>query len=245
MFDTQLVQERMIAIRDVEAIPEPEDLPDELKPWFGNGLTMWAKPEMYRKEKGEEEDEHESKLAKKYKREFLKPLRYYIGVDTSEGNTKDADFSVIEVIDEDGFQCAELRTKTKPFILAEVANALGHYYNDAMLIIEKANSGIAVLAKLNDDYGYYNLFKSVNFDGKKHQKEYGFSTNSKTKPKIINDMVEWFEKGWLTINSKQLLNEMLAFSFKGGRMEAQSGHDDTVLGMALALAGLRGGKYYR
>ncbi|MFQ9900778.1 MAG: hypothetical protein ACLRWF_03305 [Ruthenibacterium sp.] len=48
-------------------------------------------------------------------------VRYYIGVDVAEGLGGDCDHSCIEIINGDGYQCAELYTNTiAPYRLAEV-----------------------------------------------------------------------------------------------------------------------------
>jgi hypothetical protein len=114
-----------------------------------------------------------------------------------------------------------------------------------MLVIEKASAGHAVLSKIKDDYSYYNLYRSKEYDvrGKARRKD-GFTTNAKTKPKMIDDFTEWFEEGLLGVNSRQLLTEMLAFAYRDGKREAVTGHDDTVMAMAMAIQAAKEGKYY-
>ena len=219
LFDTERIHMRLNAIKGTEPIPMPKDLPESLKPFYGRALDLWET----------------SKIG----------MEYYIGVDCSEGIGKDSDFSVIEILDRDGMQVGELRTKTKPFVFAELCNDIGTYYNNGMLVVEKASAGHAVLSKLKDDYNYINLYRSKEYDKRgKARKTDGFSTNGKSKPIMIADMVEWYEKGLLCVNSKILLTEMLAFVFKDGKREAQTGHDDTVMAMAMAIQAAKEGKYY-
>ena len=114
-----------------------------------------------------------------------------------------------------------------------------------MLVVEKASAGHAVLSKLKDDYNYINLYRSKEYDKRgKARRTDGFSTTAKSKPVMIADFVEWYEKGLLCINSKTLLTEMLAFVFKNGKREAQIGHDDTVMACAMSVQACKEGKYY-
>ncbi|MDR1688817.1 MAG: hypothetical protein LBS21_09450 [Clostridiales bacterium] len=220
MFNTKRINMHLNSIYEKQTIPMPEDLPESLIGYFGNQLLMWGKP--------------------------VEDTEYYIGVDCSEGLGKNSDYSVMEIITLDGEQVGEFRSnKIRPFVFAQLVNDLGKYFNDGMLVVEKASAGHAVLSKLKDDFEYYNLYRSRQYDerGRARRKD-GFSTNTKTKPKMIDDFAEWFDNGSLKINSKQLLTEMLAFSYKDGKREAATGHDDTVMAMAMAIQAAREGKYY-
>jgi len=219
MFDIEAIHLRLNALDDVEPIPMPHDLPDSLKEFYGRGFDLWGLPRA--------------------------GVEYYIGVDCSEGVGKNSDYSVIEIIDQNGFQAGELRTKTKPFIFAKLCNDTGRYFNNGMLVIERASSGHAVLCNLKEDYNYPNLYRAGDYDkhGKPRRTD-GFSTNCKTKPIMIDDFTEWFEKAFLCINSKTLLTEMSAFVFKNGKREAATGHDDCVMAMAMAIQAAKEGKYY-
>jgi hypothetical protein len=215
MFNTDMINRRMSEIKDKKPIPMPEDLPKSLQRFYGHGLSLWSLPE--------------------------KDTAYYLGVDCSEGEFKHSDYSVIEIIDIRGNHVGELRTKTKPFIFAELCKDLGEYFNGGMLVIERASTGHAVLSKVKDDYGYYNLYRSR---GENRKTIDGYSTNSQTKVIMTDDFIEWFEKGMVHINSTFLLNEMLAFVFKNGKREASIGHDDCVMAMSMAIQAAKDGRYY-
>ncbi len=237
IFDTDLVQKRLLAIRDKDTIPMPENLPEVLVPWYGDGLQMWIKPELYweTKEELEERDKHSKRNKKPPTRR-----KFYLGVDSAEGWAGKSDYSVIEVMNEDGEQCAEFRTnKMKPYRLAEIINALGLYYNEALVNVEKASSGIAVLECLDEKYEYFNLFRSKDPEQHGARRKNGYIMNSRTKTLLVNSFAQWFENDMVTINSKQLLTEMLAFSYKGGKMEAATGKDDTVISFGLCIMGFK------
>ena len=197
------------------------DLPHELMKFYGKSFFMYQLPK-----KGE---------------------RYYIGVDTSEGLGKD--YSTCIVLDTEGQEVAMFKNnKIKPYEFAEVVNKLGHYYNKAYLTVEKASGGHSVIERLRYTFKYMNMAKYKSYDQfNRVQWQIGFDTNNKTKSLIINDLREMFEKGQLLLHSADVLEEMKVFEIKdNGSMGAMSGyHDDILMALALALNGLKDGKYYK
>jgi hypothetical protein len=172
--------------------------------------------------------------------------RYYIGCDVSEGLGKD--YSTAIVFNKQGEQVAQLKNNVlKPYQVADVLDALGRFYNKAMLTVEKASGGHSVIERLRYEKHYMNMTKYVTYDI--HNKaiwNVGFDTNNKTKSIIINDMREWFEKGLILIRSQEVLEEMKVFiSNDNGSMGAISGsHDDLVMGTALGIVGLKSNVWY-
>lgn len=174
-------------------------------------------------------------------------VRYYIGVDVAEGLGGDCDHSCIEIINGDGYQCAELYTNTiAPYRLAEVLLKLAQYYNGALCVIEKASAGHTVIDKMRNEYAYPNLYKSKQYDSAGQlRRRPGFETTKKSRPILINDFREAFENGEVCINSKTLLSEMQLFVDKGGRMEhAGTTGDDAVFAFGMALQGIKSGLWY-
>lgn len=167
--------------------------------------------------------------------------RYSIGCDVSEGLGKD--YSTAVVLNKDGKQVAEFRNnKLKPYQMADIYNALGRYYNNAKLTVEKASGGYAVIERLKGTMRYANMTKYVTYDERnKAIWKVGFDTNSKTKTLVINDLREWFEKGMILIQSKDLLEEMKVYiANENGSMGAINGsNDDLVMACALAIVGLK------
>lgn len=177
----------------------------------------------------------------------IKGARYYIGVDTGEGLGGSNDYSVISVIDKDGFQCAEWRSnKVKPYEFTEIVYQIAEFYNKGLLVIEKASAGHTVIDRIKNDYHYINMYKYKAYDQRsgKGKRQHGWNTDSKSKPMMISDMQEYFETGQCLVNSKDLLQEMKLFQYVDGQMKAASGHDDTVMAFAMALQGLKSGQYY-
>ena len=173
--------------------------------------------------------------------------RYFIGVDMSEGVGQD--YSVCEVFSQDGEQVAEFyNNKIKPYQMAEIIDTLGHYYNKAILNVERASGGNSVIERLRYTFKYQRIYKQKLFDeNNKMITRLGFDTNAKSKGIIINDFVELFDTGAIQINSVRLLQEMQVFEISdSGSMGAVSGqHDDSVMATALALYIIKHGINYK
>lgn len=174
--------------------------------------------------------------------------RYYLGVDVAEGLGQGADHSCIEIIDRDGYQCAELYSDTiKPYRLAALVLELAQYYNNGLCVVEKAAAGHIVVDKLRNEYHYPNLYKSKQYDQTGRVKRRpGWETTSKSRPIMLEDFSEQFEKGELWINSRTLYSEMQMFVNKeGGRTEhAGRTGDDAIFAFAMALQGIKSGLWY-
>jgi len=220
IFSATHIQERINNLHLMPMYKLPENGVDPLIKTHSMNLTIWKLP--------------------------CRGKKYYIGVDTGEGLGGSGDYSVISVIDSDGFQCAEWRSnKVKPYEFAELVYKMALFYNRGLLVIEKASAGHTVVDKIRHDYRYINVYKYKSYDekGRKQRKD-GWETTVKSKPMMISDMQELFETRQCLINSKDLLNEMKFFEYVNGSMKAVSGHDDTVMAFAMALQGLKSGQYY-
>lgn len=175
-------------------------------------------------------------------------MRYYFGVDVAEGLGGKHDYSTIFVMDKDGKQVAEFRNNTvKPYVFADVVDALGRFYNKALLTVEKASGGHAVIERLRKEKGYMNMTKYKSYDELHRERwQIGFDTNSKTKSLAINDAIEWFDKGLVFILDNDLLEEMKTFvaSDKGSFNAVTGSHDDLVSALWLCIQGFKFGYWY-
>jgi hypothetical protein len=173
-------------------------------------------------------------------------MRYWIGIDVSEGVGLDS--STMFVMDRDGNNvCTFKNNKIKPYEFADICFWLGKLYNYAQLIVEKASGGHSVIERLRYTHKYRNMAKYKTYDEfNKIQWKYGFDTNAKTKGIAVNDAREWFDKGLIKINDRELLNEMKVFVINdNGQMGAVDGaHDDLVSAMWLAIQGQKSGLWY-
>lgn len=224
VFDNERITNvlRALQLRKEKYIKKNElDLPSMLNRYYGKSFFIYEKP--------------------------IQGMKYYIGVDSSEGIGKDN--STCIVMDKDGKEIAVFKdNKIKPYEFAEFINALGRYFNKAYLVVEKASGGHSVIERLRYDHKYMNMAKYKSYDQfNRVQWQIGFDTNSKTKGLIINDLREMFEKGQILLNTEEILEEMKVYEIKNnGSMGAMSGyHDDLVMATALALVGVKSGKYYK
>lgn len=221
VFDTNKIA-RLLKTKFKEPIKEDRlVIRNELRTWVKNGsLKIYAIPKS--------------------------GMRYWIGVDVSEGVGLDS--STMFVMDRDGNNvCTFKNNKIKPYEFADICFWLGKMYNTAQLIVEKASGGHSVIERLRYTHKYRNMAKYKTYDEfNKIQWKYGFDTNAKTKGIAVNDAREWFDKGLIKINDKELLNEMKVFVInENGQMGAIDGaHDDLVSAMWLAIQGQKSGLWY-
>lgn len=175
-------------------------------------------------------------------------MKYYIGVDVSEGLGGKHDYSTMFIMDKDGRQVAEFKNnKIKPYLFADIINDIGRWYNKALLTVEKASGGHSVIERLRYDKQYMNMTKYKTYDEfKRAIWNVGFDTNNKTKSIAVNDAREWFDKGLVDINSNQLLEEMKTFiaEEKGSFNAVVGSHDDLISAMWLCIQGMKQGFWY-
>lgn len=162
---------------------------------------------------------------------------YVIGADTA-GDGSDA--CVAQVVDAVTMeQVATLRDQNlNEDVFAWQVFALGKYYNTAMIALEVNWSTYPILEL--ERLKYPKQYVREVFDDALHkiQLKYGFRTDTKTRPVIISNLVQFVREHTELINDKETLQEMLTFirnrdTFKP---EAEEGaHDDTVMALAIAM----------
>ena len=115
---------------------------------------------------------------------------------------------------------------------------LGHYYNEALIGIETNYSTYPEMVL--EELGYRKLYvrqRLDNFTGKTVD-AFGFQTNSRSRPMIIDGLkdVARYELG--TIQDYDTLGEMLTFVYddKWHAAAEQGEHDDLVMALAIAHA---------
>lgn len=162
---------------------------------------------------------------------------YVIGADSSMG-IRNGDYSVAQVLDSKKRQVATWRGHVHPDYFAEILQALGNYYNEAFIIVENNSHGILTCTRLGKDFAYGNFYTEVQVDKitDRETVKLGFTTTSKTKPLIIDQLRASMRDGDMELNDKTTIREMLTYIVtESGAMEAEAGcHDDTVMALALA-----------
>jgi len=174
---------------------------------------------------------------------------YMVIADVARGDGKD--FSACHVIEIEGLrQVAEYKgligTKEYGNMLVSIATE----YNDALLIIENANIGWAVIQQAIDRT-YRNLYYTYKDDAYQDPEVYyrkgydlkdksqmvpGFTTSSKTRPLVLSTLDMLMREKSPIIRSKRLIDELSVFIWNGQRPEAQHGYnDDLVMSWAIGL----------
>lgn len=174
---------------------------------------------------------------------------YIVVADVARGDS--ADFSACHVIDIDAAeQVAEYKGKLGTKEFGNFLVSLATDYNNALLIIENANIGWAVIQQVIDR-DYDNLFymsKDLKYvdTQKQMSNKYraqdrglvaGFSTTSKTRPLLISKLDQYFRDQSVIVRSKRLIDELFVFIWNAsGRAEAMKGYnDDLVMALAIGL----------
>ena len=159
---------------------------------------------------------------------------YVIGVDPSDG--LGSDYSDIDVWDDKELvQVAQLYIKERPDEVAEHAAELGWFYNTAYIGVE--NNMLTCVLHLVKIYANYFYTTTIDEKTFKKTKKIGFTTSTKTRDPLIDDFVQDWELGDLTVNSVLTLSEMKTFVKKenGKREHANGKHDDALFGGMIAL----------
>ena len=163
--------------------------------------------------------------------------RYTIGADVAMG-VSGGDWSVAQVLDSKKRQVATYRARVHPDYFAEVLFALGTFFNEALIIVENNSHGILTCTRLGKDMAYPNFYTEIQVDKltDKETVKLGFTTTSKTKPLVIDELRATTRDGTIELNDKVTIREMLTYIVtNSGGMEAESGcFDDCVMSLALA-----------
>ena len=185
--------------------------------------------------------------------DYPKPGRsYMVTADVGRGDSED--FSAAHVIDIEALeQVAEYKGKLPTKDFAGALMTMATEYNSALLIVENANIGWAVIQELLDK-NYTNLFYSsadlqyVDVEQQMSNKintlerkmTPGFTTSNKTRPLVISKLESYFRNKEVTVHSIRLIEELNVFIWKQGgttlKAEAMDGyHDDLVMAFGIAM----------
>jgi Terminase RNaseH-like domain len=172
--------------------------------------------------------------------------QYVIGIDPAGGGI-DGDYACAQIVDRSsGFQCAELHAHLTPQELAHAVAELGREYNDALLAVERNNHGHAVLAYLDTNERYNNVYMQRGTTGAMKATSWnlgnagsspGWLTTVASRPRIIERLAAFLSHDAQLFHSRGLLEECRTFirDANGVPTAASGAHDDRVLAMAIAL----------
>lgn len=171
--------------------------------------------------------------------------RYVIGIDSASGE-QNGDYSVMSVFKLKGkVQVAEWWGHLPPYVLGEEAEALGTYYNRALLVPEANNHGVSVIDALRKLHYNHIFRRRATPDNRKDKTasttKIGWWTSETSKKLLINGLREFVREDVSRLKSKELLKEMLTYMYDDrDRSAAQNGcYDDRVIAAALAVYGCK------
>ncbi len=161
---------------------------------------------------------------------------YVIGADAAEGVGKDD--SAAPVLDWiTGEHVATILGDLQPYDYAAELACAGYLYNTALIAVERANHGHAVLQALvhppaNPDgspqHAYPCLYVAAD-------EKLGWVTSPVTRPVMLDDLAEAHRQGFFKTPDRRLLQQVKTFVVPAnGKPQAASGEkDDLVLGAAI------------
>jgi hypothetical protein len=169
-------------------------------------------------------------------KERIPGRRYIAGIDTATGrlaNNDDPDYSAAVVLDlETGEEVASYRARVTPEEIAYDMADLGHYFNDALLCVERTGDGGTCILVLANECKYTAIYKHKEW-WKRERKivEFeGFPTTLKTRPVALNMLNRFVKEHPELIHDSMFLQEAMTFvRDEKGKPQADVGsHDDTV-----------------
>jgi hypothetical protein len=172
---------------------------------------------------------------------------YIVVADVARGDG--ADYSAFHIIDiENACQVGEYKGHISTKDYGNVLVSIATEYNDALLVVENANIGWAVIQQIQER-GYQNMYHSPRADNanssfetyiNKYQDESnlvaGFTTSLKTRPLVVSTLISYINEKSFTFQSRRLLEELKVFVWKNGKGIAQNGYnDDLIMSLGIAL----------
>lgn len=174
---------------------------------------------------------------------------YVVVADVARGDSRD--YSAFHVFDvETVEQVAEYKGKIETKQYGAFLNSVANEWNNALLVIENANIGWAVIQEVIDrnynklyysyrELGYIDedihLRKGWDLKGKDDMVP-GFSMTSRTRPLVISKLDTYMRERTPIIHSKRLIDELFVFIWNGSKAEAQTGYnDDLVMSFSTGL----------
>ena len=252
--------EEEIALRRMEMSDDPLKFAQEYELMFvASGRSVFDTETIQKHKKNQLEigdviasDELDGSLHIVEKREdglmiYRPPKRggvYILAADTAEG-FRDGDYSCAIIIDrKTQEEVAFFRDRVPPDKFADLLNAWGRMYNDALLIAEVNGSGLTTLTVLRNL-----LYPSLYFRPSKFESitngaisdKIGWRTTPLSRPLMLDDMRKALREGDVLIHSKEIFQEMSTFIYDDSNsMRAQKGsHDDALIALSIGIQGFK------
>jgi hypothetical protein len=160
---------------------------------------------------------------------------YVIGVDVGAGMGEGADNSCFQVLDKTTLeQVAEFYSNScPPHLLAKIVEEVGHWYNTAQVVVEDREEGHTVLSKLQNDFGYDNLWADVD-----RQHKPGLATSPTSRSVMMELLQTAMLNESVVFRSTRFVDELKTFNYdtKKRKPKAESGrHDDAIMAICMCL----------
>jgi len=173
-------------------------------------------------------------------------LRYFISADVARGDGRD--YSAAHVWDSATMtQVAEYYGKIPTEEFAKLLVDLGHEYNNAMLVVENNNIGLAVIEHIKlarYEAVYFSRrgdakpgeLVSMHWGPSTEDLVPGFTTSPKNRPLMIAKLEEYIRNKSIIFRSKRVSAELKTFIWHSGRAEAMVGaNDDAIMAAAIGV----------
>lgn len=167
---------------------------------------------------------------------------YVIGADVAEGN-EEGDYSCAQILDRRTCEQVGLwHGHVSPDEFASILYSLGNFFNKAYIAPERNFHGFGVVAALREKKYlrlYYDKDRAQDVIRNSHtgRKTYGWETNAKTKPIMVQTLANYIREKHIRINDINTIDELITYVYgKDGQTGAMGGcFDDRVVALAIAL----------
>jgi hypothetical protein len=162
-------------------------------------------------------------------------VEYTLSADVSAGVQQDnSGFHVIRMDTME--QVAEFYSNSIPANdFAQVIFNTGEWYKEALVVVEAAEQGLAVINKLQHWLCYGNLYAEI----RQNTESVGVVMSRINRPIYLEQMKSYLENGYIKINSHRLIRELKTFVVLNKKPQAQKGkHDDLTMALAIVLGSM-------
>lgn len=167
---------------------------------------------------------------------------YVIGCDVAEG-LESGDYTSVQILDRRTCeQVAMWHGHCSPEECGRILVDIGKFFNNAYIAPERNFHGYGVVNYIRDNKYprlYYNRDKGLEAIKKESfgQKTFGWETNAKTKPIMVQTLATYIRNKHIKINDINTIDELITYVYdRDGHTNAMGGcFDDRVMALAIAL----------
>lgn len=162
---------------------------------------------------------------------------YINSADVAEGLAH-GDYSSADIIDRKTLeQVAQWHGHIDPDLFGEELERVARLYQRALIAPEANNHGLTTVTTLKKKYRRIYRRRTIDKITNKPREEYGWQTNSKTKPLAVDKLAELIRERLIKINCKQTVEECLTYvrNDKGATNAQEGCYDDRVMSLAIGV----------